>query len=275
MATGEQVISQKTSVFRIMLWSAMVGISGCSNNSSSDPQSRSSTLNPTPPTQSGAPSPSDTAVQLQGCSNIMPLGDSITIGVNGGYRNNLYTGLVQNNCGVSYVGNEFDQATRVADKDHEGHSQFSIKRIGDSVDNWVTSNQPNIILLMIGTNDTAWWTTESAYDIGVRHNALIDQLRTLRPNAWIFVASIPPQTSLNIPPSNIDRAQLTQQFNQVIRANVEARVAAGERVRFVDVNSVLTTAPADLYDGIHPTEEGHAKIADKFLEAIRAALVSP
>jgi hypothetical protein len=35
----------------------------------------------------------------------------------------------------------------------------------------------------------------------------------------------------------------------------------------------LTTA--DLYDGIHPTEAAHAKIAQKFLEGIRAALGAP
>jgi hypothetical protein len=77
---------------------------------------------------------------------------------------------------------------------------------------------------------------------------------------------------LIIQPNNIDRAALVQQFNAVIRRNVDARAAAGQRVRFVDVNSVLTTA--DLYDGIHPTEAAHAKIAQKFLDAIRAALGS-
>jgi hypothetical protein len=52
---------------------------------------------------------------------------------------------------------------------------------------------------------------------------------------------------------------------------VGVRVAAGQRVRFVDVNSVLTTA--DLYDGIHPTEAAHAKVAQVFLDWVRAALV--
>jgi hypothetical protein len=52
---------------------------------------------------------------------------------------------------------------------------------------------------------------------------------------------------------------------------VDARTAAGQPVRFVDVNSVLTTA--DLYDGIHPTEAAHAKVAQIFLDGIRAALV--
>jgi lysophospholipase L1-like esterase len=125
---------------------------------------------------------------------------------------------------------------------------------------------------MIGTNDTAWWTAENADQIGARHNALIEQLRTTRPHASIFVASIPPQTQALIPPNNVDRAALTQQLNDVIKSNVEARVALGQRVRFVDVNSALTTA--DLYDGIHPTEAAHAMVAQMFLEAIRAALGS-
>ena len=145
----------------------------------------------------------------------------------------------------------------------------------------MASTQPNVILLMAGTNDTAWWTNEDGAQIGARHNALIEQLRTARPNAWIFVASIPPQSQVFIhgkpdgqnTTASVDRAVLTQQFNAVVRSNVDARTAAGQRVRFVDVNSVLTTA--DLYDGIHPTEAAHAKIAQKFLEGIRAALGTP
>jgi len=210
----------------------------------------------------------------------MPLGDSITLGVNGGYRNNLYTGLQQNNCGADFVGTQSDVNTRVADKDHEGHPGFTIGNIASSVNAWITSTQPSVILLMIGTNDTAWWTNEDGAEIGARHNALIDQLRAARPNAWIFVASIPPQSSVlihgkadgNATTTTVDRAVLTQEFNNVIRSNVAARVAAGQAVRFVDVNAVLTTA--DLYDGIHPTEAAHAKVAQVFLDWIRAALGS-
>jgi aryl-phospho-beta-D-glucosidase BglC (GH1 family)/lysophospholipase L1-like esterase len=224
------------------------------------------------PTPAPTPVPATGGTQLQSCSGIMPLGDSITLGVNGGYRNNLYTGLQQNNCGVSYVGTQSDQWTRITDKDHEGHPGLTIDNIASGVDAWTASAQPNIILLMAGTNDIAWWTAENADQIGTRHNALIDRLRTARPNAWIFVASIPPQASLVIQPNNIDRAALVQQFNAVIRRNVDTRAAAGQRVRFVDVSSVLTTA--DLYDGIHPTEAAHAKIAQKFLDGIRAALGS-
>jgi lysophospholipase L1-like esterase len=208
----------------------------------------------------------------------MPLGDSITLGVNGGYRNNLYTGLQQNNCGVDFVGTQSDANTRVADKDHEGHPGFTIGNIASSVDAWIASTQPAVILLMIGTNDTAWWTNEDGIEIAARHDALIDQLRSARPDAWIFVASIPPQSSVlihgkadgNAATTTVDRALLTEQFNAALRSNVAIRVAAGQHVRFVDVNSVLTTA--DLYDGIHPTEAAHAKVAQVFLDGVRAAL---
>jgi len=200
----------------------------------------------------------------------MPLGDSITLGVNGGYRNDLYNGLTQNNCSVGFVGTQSDQNTRVADKEHEGHSGFTIDNIASNVDGWLAGAQPNMVLLMAGTNDTAWWTAETAEQIGARHNALIERIRTARPNAWIFVASIPPQSSALIAPNQVDRATLTSQFNAVVRRNVDARMAAGQRVRFVDVHSAL--AVADLYDGIHPTEAAHARVAQKFLESIRATL---
>ena len=250
-------------MLRVLLCSAVLGVIACSNSSS----------------EAGVAG-TGAAVQLPSCNSIMPLGDSITLGVNGGYRNDLHTGLQQNNCGVSYVGTLSDPNTRVAGKHHEGHPGLTIGDIASRVNGWVASTQPNFILLMIGTNDTAWFTNEDGAEIGMRHSALIDQLRVARPDAWILVASIPPQSARLIHGKGdgasenkmTDRAALTQQFNAAVRNNVEARAAAGQRVRFVDVNRALTTA--DLFDGIHPTEAAHARIAQKFLEAMRAALAS-
>src|SRR5262249_10705260 len=81
------------------------------------------------------------------------------------------------------------------------------------------------------------------------------------------VGSIPPLTSQLIAPNNWDRAQLGRDLNTAIRANVQQRQAAGQRVRFADIYSVLTLA--DLYDGVHPTEEAHAKVAGVWLDALR------
>ena len=119
---------------------------------------------------------------------------------------------------------------------------------------------------MIGTNDIAWWTAESASQIADRHAALVDQILARRPNAWVIVGSIPPITSNLIAPNNVDRAQLGRDLNAGIQARVASRQAQGKRVRFADVAGQLTTA--DLYDGVHPTQVAHAKVAAAFYAAL-------
>ena len=212
------------------------------------------------------PKPAAGTGKLTSCANIMPLGDSITLGVSGGYRNELFKALQRKNCGVSYVGSQSDPYTRVPDKRHEGHPGYTMGDISRDMKGWLDGQRPDIILLMIGTNDVAWWTFENGKQTGARHDALIGQIQAARPQAWIFVASIPPMSSVLIEPNKADRAILTQQFNAAIRANVQARQSAGQKIRFVDVNAALVTA--DLYDGVHPTEAAHAKIAQKWLDAL-------
>ena len=201
-----------------------------------------------------------------GCLSILPLGDSITLGVNGGYRNELFKSLKAGGCSVNYVGSQKDQYTEIADKDHEGHPGYTIGDIDGEVNGWLTSYAPNTVLLMVGTNDIAWWSAATAQEIGADHAALVDKIIAKRPNAWVVVASIAPITSQKIAPNNVDRAQLGKALNAVIASNVAARVAQGKKVRFADVHAALTTA--DLYDGVHPTQAAHAKVAAAFYAAL-------
>jgi lysophospholipase L1-like esterase len=216
---------------------------------------------PAPAPAAGTPAP--TAL---GCLKVMPLGDSITLGVNGGYRNTLFSSMVAAGCGLNFVGSQSDQYAQITDKDHEGHPGFTISDIAQSVTGWLTSAQPDYVTLMIGTNDIAWWTAETAAQIADRHAQLVDQILAARPNAWVVVGSIPPITSQIIAPQNIDRAQLGRDFNAAVKVRMAAMEAAGKRVRFADVNSVLTVA--DLYDGVHPTQAAHARVANAFFAAL-------
>jgi hypothetical protein len=78
-----------------------------------------------------------------------------------------------------------------------------------------------------------------------------------------------------VPCTKVERAVLTRDFNAAVKKNVEARVAANEPVRFVDVNSALTIDDLDSEpnNGVHPKDPcAYSKVAMKFLEAIRAAL---
>jgi lysophospholipase L1-like esterase len=200
------------------------------------------------------------------CLRIMPLGDSITLGVNGGYRNNLYTTLESQGCGVNYVGSQDDEYAECVDRDHEGHPGYSIYDISSEADGWLASASPDYILLMIGTNDIAWWTVKSASQIAADQNALIDQLQADRPGAWIIVASIPPISAKSIPPNGVNRATLAHQYNVAMKANAQSRINAGQQVRFADVEPALTLS--DLYDGVHPTQAAHGKIAAVFAQVL-------
>jgi len=56
---------------------------------------------------------------------------------------------------VDFVGSLSNGPASLGDKDHEGHRGFRIDRV-PSVDGWLDTQQPDITLLMIGTNDMFW-----------------------------------------------------------------------------------------------------------------------
>jgi lysophospholipase L1-like esterase len=205
-----------------------------------------------------------------GTLTVMPLGDSITLGVNGGYRNHLWDLLTGAGRTLDYVGSQYDQYAKAPDKDHEGPPGWTIGNIADAVDAWLATYAPGYVLLMIGTNDVAWWCAMTASEVADQHAALVDRVLGNRPEAWVVVASIPPESSSVIQPNDVDRAQLAVDFNVEIRARVQTRIDAGARVRFADVNAVLTVS--DLYDGIHPTEDAHATIAQVWFDALQPIL---
>lgn len=196
---------------------------------------------------------------------IMPLGDSIT-GEPHTYREALYTSLTAAGCTVSFVGSQVDQYATIPEKNHEGHPGFTIGNIAAGVDGWLAAAPPAYVLLMIGTNDVAWWCADSAATVADNHAALLDQILADVPNAWVVVASIPPESSQIIQPNNVDRAQLASDLNVQIKTRVQARIGAGKKVIWADVNAALTVA--DLRDGIHPTVDGYAKIAGVWQQAL-------
>lgn len=224
----------------------------------------STTPPPPPPPPARAPLPPTSG---SSCLRVMPLGDSITEGVNGGYRNDLYTQLKGLGCGLDFVGSVFDPYAVAPDKNHEGHPGFTTYDIRQNVGGWLAAYTPDYVLLMIGTNDIAWWTVKNGAEIAADQSMVIDAIQQAQPNAWIIVASIPPISSRQIPPNNVDRAQLGRDYNAAAKTRIEARIAAGQKVRYADVYSVLSLA--DLYDGVHPTQAAHGKIAPVWRQALQ------
>lgn len=189
---------------------------------------------------------------------VMPLGDSITDGYNvpGGYRINLWAALEERGDRIEFVGNQENGPPELPDRNHQGHSGWRIDELHRRVGDWLETAEPDVILLLIGTNDIV--QGHSLDTAPARLNALIDELFRHRPQAQIFVGSIPPIDEVNL------NARV-EAYNQAIAQNIQARQSQGDRLTFVDLYSGLT--PEDLADGIHPNRQGHDKIAQMWYEA--------
>jgi hypothetical protein len=129
------------------------------------------------------------SAESNGGVKIMPLGDSITDGFNvaGGYRIELWNKLVADNHRVDFVGSMVNGPATLGDRDHEGHSGWTIAQIDAQITGWLQTHQPRTILLHIGTNDM-YNASQAPAQLG----ALLDRITGLAPDTEVFVATLVP-----------------------------------------------------------------------------------
>ena len=192
---------------------------------------------------------------------ILPLGDSITYGQGSsdgnGYRLALYDLLHPEN-DLDYIG-RVESGTMV-DNHNEGYRGYPIDSIADAVTSKYLE-QPNIVLLMAGTNDVIkrhnLSTSSSALD------KLTCKVINAYPDAVVLVAEITP---LLDPKSEARRLE----YNSAIPGVVQKYAEGGTHIAVVDMGRV-TPDCINATDGIHPVDEGYRLIAYAWYEAILAA----
>ncbi|HEY9060498.1 MAG TPA: GDSL-type esterase/lipase family protein, partial [Pseudobacteroides sp.] len=205
------------------------------------------------PTPSPIPSP-------KGTIKIMPLGDSITDGltVPGGYRIKLWKSITGNGQTVDFVGSMSNGPSDLGDKNHEGHSGWTISQIDTNINTWMDTYKPQIVLLHIGTNDM-YQTPTGAHE---RLSTLIDKICAKLPaGGKLYVSDIIP---FPMSASNVTA------YNAKIPGIVQQKAATGKPVYFVEMFKALTSS--DLADGVHPNATGYNKMADVWYNAIKADL---
>lgn len=207
---------------------------------------------------------------------IMPLGDSITHGVldrsdpnnvEAGYRYFLYKKLKDNGYSVDFVGSLRGGPADLDDKDHEGHKGWGIgfytvpnpiPSIARLIDTWLINHKPDIILMMLGTNDMVEPSVQpdllSAPD---RLNSLIDKIIATSPNTHIIISTIPPFASQDVNVNRIDP------YNEGLIRIINNKRSEGKKVSLVDIRNLIIPA-TDLVDGVHPNNIGYEKIANSF-----------
>ncbi|MBD3393033.1 MAG: hypothetical protein GF418_13070, partial [Chitinivibrionales bacterium] len=189
---------------------------------------------------------------------IMPFGDSITAGEDeyGAYRADLYAMLDSAGIVLDYVGSQNSGPSRLPDRDHEGHWSWRIGDLAGMAGEWVVRYRPDVVLLMAGTNDM--FGPDSMDTIVARLDSLVGTIFELRPNALVFLSSIPP-----IPYESVELR--VEEFNDGIRELVRRRSKKRADIVFADNHAALTVD--DLADGLHPSNEGYHKMAVVWYEA--------
>ena len=194
---------------------------------------------------------------------IMPLGDSITYGAAGRYRNKLYQTLTAAGYNVDFIGTQTGGGVAtLPDSNHEGHGGWTIGQLDANVGSWFgLLEDPDVILLHIGTNDFGL-NVDPASAIN-RLDALITKMATLRPYAHIIVTNLLERNE----PYN---TSIQTQFNPFVQAKVNAQAALGRRVTFLDMRSAVPLS--ETVDQLHPNQTGNDHMADAWLPAIQAVI---
>ena len=212
-----------------------------------------------------------------GACKIMPLGDSITWGVNydGGYRVKLFANTITDKKNITYVGKLSNGPDTVSGatfpKNNEGHSGWTIQQIDDIVTGKATDanysgkkmmvdQAPNIVLLHAGTNDTSRSPTGMTDRLGT----LIDDIVADGPKVLLVVTTI-------IPIKQGSYGTVGETFDNAVPGVVQKRIDAGKHVILVDMFKNFPSSGLGS-DGVHPNQQGYDWMAGVWYDAIKGYL---
>ena len=190
---------------------------------------------------------------------------------------------------------DWNGTTITYDPVHAGYSGYAIQKIGsrqglqetifdttytdgDVSGNMMKVYQPDVIMLQIGTNDVL---DAQLTGIGDRLEELVDKLipYVSGDGQVLYLASIPDidaakkydwlgayQWTYGVSyESDPEKFVATVQaavddYNTIVKNLVAKKQAEGAHIEFSDINSTIDISAGDLEDGVHPSEQGYAKM---------------
>lgn len=214
------------------------------------------------------------------------VGDSITAGYTDnpnwnvpfqfGYRSGLYTRLTNAGCPFQFVGASLEpwdgifgvprntpspDLRTVGQDHHRGYGGWGTSSILSNIGGWLTADNPDVVLLMIGINDGG--------SVAARSNLsnIVQTIVTRKPKAGVIVAQITPMASYS---------QSIVDYNSYIRNTlVPSYQAQGKRVSTVNqytnllANGVI--APSLFSNGInHPNAVAYDRMAQTWYDGLLA-----
>jgi lysophospholipase L1-like esterase len=208
-----------------------------------------------------------------GSCKIMPFGDSITQGYNvvGGYRAPLYHLALAAQHDITFVGSANDYSVATVDgkafpKNHEGHGGYTIEGnlgIAQFVSSSIPNFKPNIITLMIGTNDING--NNNVADAPNRLGKLLDSIFMRDANILVVLAQI-------VPTGSDGTNNAVKTYNAAIPNLVSTRTSKGQHIVLVDMYTAFTKdanyKQSLMGDNLHPNQAGYNLMADVWFAAL-------
>lgn len=231
---------------------------------------------------------------------IMAVGDSITDGYSeqDGYRKYFYHRLVdQKKYSIDMVGSkdgwtatwDFDDGTYSYDPANTGYSGYTIQsyqynnqnRIGifetissGENENIIQTTSPEIVLLMIGTNDIM--DSYKMDEIQARLQALVDEIYRQKSDVTLMIMSPLP---IDAPVSGwLQQATMNTNIKTcmtAIKKIVDAEKAAGKKCEYLATNELFTKQTdytAYLNDYCHPNRAGYTLMGNYLADAVDSYL---
>jgi lysophospholipase L1-like esterase len=198
---------------------------------------------------------------------IMPLGDSITRGWYGstyrwGYRKPLYDMLKNDGYDFDFVGSAADG--NFPDPNHEGHDGWHADQILSYVGGWLTTHQPDVVLLHIGTNDVTGGDQNVNEVNGILN--VIDSYETGNNKQVTVILALIINRRIDSPAA---KRAATTQFNVDVNNMATSRIANGDDIIVVDMESALDyNISVDMADEVHPNDNGYGKMAAVWYNAL-------
>lgn len=211
-----------------------------------------------------------------GACVIMPFGDSITEGYpnGGGYRVELFRLAHSEGHDITFVGSATPNGPNMVDgvpfpRNHEGHGGYTIDSIGNAngirqfVEPSIQNYEPDIITLMIGTNDiNGNLQVASAPE---RLGQLLDAIYAADADVLVILAQI-------VPTRSDGTNQAVQTYNAAIPALVTERTAMGYHLILIDMYEAFAR-DADykttlLGDNLHPNDTGYARMGQTWYDTL-------
>jgi lysophospholipase L1-like esterase len=225
----------------------------------------------------------------------MPFGDSITDGYNGdtqgGYRVELFRLAHAAGKNITFVGHLSNgPGSKVDGVDfpthHEGHSGWTIYPAGSrkgisqclqanpdclSTGSVMPEYKPDIILLMIGTNDAI--DNYEMSNAPTRLGNLIDTIYSQLPNVLLVVAQPIPSRGDASKGEDTALSARIKTYDDGIPQVVKARADAGKHILVVDLFTPFDPNKTSLLeDQWHPNAKGYVLIATEWYRVLQPLL---